>query len=167
MVIIMNVVRFKQVGTHYFKLHHRMQISWIRHFTVFQIKYDLFQSYQFAFCIAHTQTFIRFGLGEFTLLVLDSLITFIVVVKFIACNITTDLIQQPFLAILQLNLSPDSISWLILLSDMSLQGRDQHQRPIYHINNRINKIFLSIQLTNVSTFFPFHLLYISAFQMAR
>ena len=167
MVIMMNVVIFKQVGIYCFKLHHRIQISWVRHFPVFQIKYDFFQCYLFAFCIAHTQTFIGFGLGEFTLLISDSVIAFIVVVKFFACNIAADLIQWSFLSILQLYLSRDSISWLIMLPDMPLQGRDQHQRPFYYINNRINGIFLSIQLTNLSTFFPFHLLYISVFYTLR
>ena len=39
--------------------------------------------------MAHTPTFIGFGLEEFTVLISDSVITFIVVVKFVAYNIAT------------------------------------------------------------------------------
>ena len=89
MVIMMNVVRFTSLGMHCFKIHHRIQISWIRYFAVFQIKYDFFQCYMLAFFMAHTRTFIGFGLEEFTVLISDSVITFIVVVKFVAYNIAT------------------------------------------------------------------------------
>ena len=89
MIIMMNAVRFKSVGIHCFKLHHRVHIFWTRYFAAFQIKYDFFQCDLFAFCIAHTQTFVGFGLGQFTVLILDSGITFIVVVKFVAYNIAT------------------------------------------------------------------------------
>ena len=41
----------------------------------------------FTFCIAHAQTFVGFRLGEFTLLISDGVITFIIAVEFVACNI--------------------------------------------------------------------------------
>ena len=43
----------------------------------------------FAFCITYSQTLIGFELGEFTLLISDSVITLIIAVEFLACNIAT------------------------------------------------------------------------------
>ena len=48
----------------------------------------------FAFYIAHARTFVGFGLGEFIVVISDSVITFIVVVKFVSCNIFTALETQ-------------------------------------------------------------------------
>ena len=76
------------------KLDHRIQISGNRYLAVFQTEFDFFQCYLLAFCIAHTRTFIGFGLGEFTVVALDSAITFIVIVKFVACNISATDVKQ-------------------------------------------------------------------------
>ena len=44
MIIMMDAGRFKSVGIHYFKLHHRIQISRSRYFAAFQIKCDFFNA---------------------------------------------------------------------------------------------------------------------------
>ena len=63
--------------------------AWMRHVAVFYIKYDFFQFCLFAFCTAHARNFIGFRHGELTVQLLDSVITFIAVIKFVACNIAT------------------------------------------------------------------------------